>query len=126
MCELGKTLKLCTCSDEIDKSRPYWTLARKVIKQPPENDLVLMGEFTTTKRFDSIEIQSWIIGQLNSSNCFDFDYEPLKGDKLIINLSSRKFEFEYSNQNQAWKPIDEDDPFLTKVKRVVQAKGYIC
>ena len=39
MCEVGKTLKLCTCSDKIDKNKPYWTLARK-------------GQKATTWRFN--------------------------------------------------------------------------
>jgi hypothetical protein len=33
MCEAVNALKLCTCSDKIDKSKPYWTLAQKTIKQ---------------------------------------------------------------------------------------------
>ena len=35
----------------------------------------------------------WLETQLNSSNCFDFNYEPFSEDKLIIHLDDYKFSF---------------------------------
>jgi len=127
MCETGRTLKLCTCSDKIDKSQPHWTLARKTIKQPTV-ETVTMGSYMPPEFHadtDFTKTQSWIVSQLNTQRCFDFDYEPFKDDKLVIRLLSDTFEFEYSDQAQAWQGIDSDDPFLEKIKRSVQAKGYV-
>jgi len=127
MCEASKTLKLCTCSDNIDKTQPHWTLARKTIKQPTV-ETVMMGSYISPTLFvDTFftKTQSWIVNQLNNHPCFDFDYEPFKNDKLVIRLPSGMYEFEYSGNTQTWREIDSDDPFLEKVKRSVQAKGYI-
>jgi len=127
MCEARKTLKLCTCSDKIDKSQPYWTLARKTIKQPTV-ETVTMGSYMPPDfqaDADSTKTQLWIVDQLNTQLCFDFDYEPFKNDKLVIRLPSGTYELEYSDMAQAWEEIDSDDPFLEKVKRSVQARGYV-
>jgi len=127
MCEASKTLKLCTCRDNIDKTQPHWTLARKTIKQPTV-ETVTMGSYTPPELHadtDFTKTQSWIVNQLNTQHCFDFDYEPFKNDKLVIRLPSGTYELEYSDMAQAWEEIDSDDPFLEKVKRSVQARGYV-
>jgi len=133
MCVTGKTIKLCTCSDKIDKSRPYWTLARKTIKQPQGEPLI--GRFlepeiengnTLIMLFDSVNTREqtimWLCNELKQP-CFDFNYEPMAEDKLVINLPSDSFEFVYCD-NQ-WQPIELLYPFDSSAKRSVQAKGYV-
>lgn len=126
MCEITKTLKLCTCSDKVDKSKPYWTLARKTIKQPDTE--VIMGEYLPSDSFfdhDFVQAEEWLLSQLNNHKCFDFNYAPFQEDKLLIHLDKYKFGFVYSAQKQSWEAIDLESPFLEKTKRSVQAKGYI-
>ena len=33
MCDLNGPFKLCTCSSEIDRSKPHWVLYRNVVKE---------------------------------------------------------------------------------------------
>lgn len=127
MCESGKALKLCTCNDKIDKSKPYWTLARKTIKQN-EPELLLVGLYMPPDTYFDEELnktKEWLEAQLNNSNCFDFNYEPLEEDKLVIHLSEHKFKFIYSQNPSGWQIHDCENPFLPSVKRSVQAKGYV-
>lgn len=133
MCIAGKTLKLCTCSDKINKSRPYWTLARKNIKQSQGEPL--MGSFTEPtiedgnkliQVFDSVDTKEqiimWLCNELEQS-CFDFDYEPMAEDKLVINLPSGSLEFVY--RYNKWQSIELFYSFDSSAKRSVQAKGYV-
>jgi len=126
MCKTAKTLKLCTCNDKIDKSKPYWTLARKTIKQP--NTEVIMGEYLPSYSYcddDFSQTEEWLLSQINEHQCFDFDYSPFQEDKLLVYLAGNKFGFVYSAQEQSWEAMDLDSPFLEKIKRSVQAKGYV-
>ena len=126
MCEISKTLKLCTCSDTIDKSKPYWTLARKTIKQP--NTEVIIGEYLPSYSYcegDFAQTEEWLLSQINEHQCFDFDYSPFQEDKLLIHLVENKFGFVYSAQEQSWEAIDLGSPFLEKIKRSAQATGYV-
>tara|TARA_R110000765_G_scaffold426577_1_gene542703 strand:- start:756 stop:1067 length:312 start_codon:yes stop_codon:yes gene_type:complete len=103
MCKSGTELKLCTCNDKIDKSKPYWTLARKTIKQN-EPELLLVGLYMPPNTYFDEELnktKEWLETQLNNSNCFDFNYEPLEEDKLVIHLNEHKFEFVYSQNLSA-------------------------
>lgn len=133
MCIAGKTLKLCTCSDKIDKSRPYWTLTRKTIKQPQGEPL--MGSFTEPtiedgnkliQVFDSVDTKEqiimWLCNELERS-CFDFDYEPMAEDKLVIHFPSDSLEFVY--RYNKWQSIELLYSFDSSAKRSVQAKGYV-
>jgi len=126
MCKTGKTLKLCTCSDKIDKSKPHWTLARKTIKQPDTE--VIMGMYMPSESFcdrNFAQTEEWLLSQINEYQCFDFNYSPFPEDKLLINLGEDEFGFVYSLHEQAWEAIDLDYPFSEKIKRSVQAKGYV-
>jgi hypothetical protein len=127
MCEAGKALKLCICNNKIDKSKPYWTLARKTIKQNvPE--LALVGLYMPPDSyFDEgfNQTNQWLAAQLNNANCFDFNYAPLEDDKLVMHLAKHKFEFVYSQNPSQWQMHDSENPFLPSIKRSVQAKGCV-
>lgn len=127
MCKRKETLKLCTCVDELDTSKPYWTLSRKTIKQN-EPEIVTMGiylppDFSFDEEF--IQDSEWLEAQLNVTNCFDFEYAPLDEDELVIYLDSYQFAFVYSQRLLAWFMQEPENPFLQSVKREVQAMGYL-
>ena len=127
MCKLGKTLKLCTCSDKIDKKKPYWTLARKTIKQY-EQTYEINGHWELSHTDDDdtlLKINNWLLEQLNNEQCFDFKYEPLDEDKLIINKDGLKHEFLYSSECNSWCEFGEENPFKFPTKRSVAVKGYV-
>jgi hypothetical protein len=98
MCESENALKLCTCNDKIDKSKPYWTLARKIIRQN-EQELLLVGLYMPSDLYCDERVnqtKKWLVVQLNNTNCFDFNYTPFENDKLMIHLNEQEFEFFYS------------------------------
>ena len=116
MCIIDATLKLCTCSDKIDTSQPHWRLYRKTIIQP-DFELHPVGKVSYLEASLGSDM---LIHELNQRNCFDFDYEPLKDDKLIINLITEKLEFVFKNYR--W---EVDTPSFEKITRSMQAKGYL-
>ena len=101
-------------------------MARKTIKQP--NVEVIMGMCTRSELYfnrDFVQTEEWLLSQINHHQCFDFNYEPFQEDKLTIHLSDYKFGFLYSVQERSWEAIDLDATYLEKIKRSVQAKGYV-
>lgn len=105
MCEVGKKLKLCTCLTDKDlevfeahqklkhllkqsisaTSKPItWTLHRYIGKVD-NSDLVVMGmlDMPSEKLLNSLS-NEYVLSQINSCNCFDFDYTPTEGDNLKI------------------------------------------
>ena len=63
-----------------------------------------------------------LLEQLNLRNCFDFDYQALDEDKLVVKLTSEKLEFVYDGEDKCWK---RDIPDFLETKRTMQAKGYV-
>jgi len=119
MCELDSNLKLCTCSEKIDTNQPHWRLYRKTIIQPTQDfhvvGMIINPIDSSLSAFDLLE-------QLNLRNCFDFDYQPLDDDKLVVKLTSEKLEFVYDGENMCWVT---DTPHFQEIRRTMQAKGYV-
>jgi hypothetical protein len=128
MCDIGKTLKLCTCEDKIDKSKPYWTLSRKTVlqeKQPIILGMYIGPDYKSSEYMEKQIISQSILRQLNERCCFDFSNLPFDKDKLAIYLNRRKFEFTYSDSDKKWD-VNSESPFKdNEVTRSVQAKGYV-
>jgi hypothetical protein len=81
MCKQNERLTLCTCEDESEPDRPVlkWKLYKATGPRyqmgravPPPDTL---GQGFTADR---------VLKDLNSGNCFDFDYVPVDGDSLTI------------------------------------------
>ena len=118
MCIIDGSLKLCTCSGKIDTKQPHWRLYRKTIIQPV-SDVMTIGLFALPI-FSVTE--DLLIEQLNQRNCFDFNYQPLDEDKLLVQLSLETLEFEYDGEDSCWR---RKAPTFEETKRRMQAKGYI-
>ncbi len=85
MCEISKTLKLCTCSDKIDKSKPYWRLARKTVKQADIE--VIMGEYMPSYSFSDVgfvQTGEWLLSLLNDRWCFNLKQEKKALMQLLL------------------------------------------
>ncbi len=81
MCNLKGPFKLCTCSgDNIDKSKPYWILRRRIVSEP---DWTVIGSTPIKPIPWGIDID-FVRKQLNSGNVFDFDYKPRRNDELTF------------------------------------------
>lgn len=119
MCNIDEHLKLCTCHEKIDNTLPHWRLYRKTIIQP-EYDFDIVGLMIEPMDFS---LNAFVLlEQLNLRNCFDFDYQPLDEDKLLVKFTSEKLEFVYDGDNKCWERYIPD---FQETKRTMQAKGYV-
>jgi hypothetical protein len=101
MCDLDKEFKMCTCKS-VDPKLSHWKLIR--FDQEPNKVMGIIGEIDE-KRQNFAEM---LKTELNSRNCFDFDYTPQNNDRLIFQIKSGKygrticFEYHESYGNSWW------------------------
>ena len=55
MCEGTQTLKFCTCSSKIDRTKDHWLLSRKHAVQPFDNLTYLVGMIESPYDIDLYE-----------------------------------------------------------------------
>ena len=131
MCDLNGPFRLCSCSDEIDYTKPHWILRMNSINDDVET-MVTIGMMMPLNLINKIERRK-ILRRLNTVNVFDFDYTPSENDQLELNLEEEdgyifnfkkgkwvfeewygeRQEFEYKNQKEG---IIESLP--SKLKKV--------
>ena len=83
MCDLNGPFRLCTCSEDIDYSKPHWIL-RMNNSSEGEDMMVTIGMMIPSNLIDKIERRK-ILRRLNTINIFDFDYSPSENDQLELN-----------------------------------------
>jgi hypothetical protein len=83
MCDLNGPFKLCTCSTEIDYSKPHWILKTNPVKNE-EFLNIIEGMMIPPNLIDKIERRK-VLRRLNSFNVFDFEYTPSENDQLELN-----------------------------------------
>ena len=131
MCDLNGPFRLCTCSSEIDYTKPHWILRINSVNNG-EEIMVTIGMMIPPNLINKIERRK-ILRRLNTVNVFDFDYSPSENDQLELNLEEEDGytfnfkkgkwvfeewygehqEFEYNNQKEG---IIESLP--SKLKKV--------
>ena len=84
MCDLNGPFRLCTCSDDVDYTKPHWILRMNSINDDVET-MVTIGIITPINLIDKIERRK-ILRRLNTVNVFDFEYAPSENDQLELNL----------------------------------------
>ncbi len=90
MCNTSDVYKLCTCEGDLNKADTIWTLTRFV----GLSELEIMGSIMPPSDvFDNGISSDKLLAQMNSGNCFDFDYIPSEKDSLHV--SSQKSGYEY-------------------------------
>lgn len=97
MCGLGKKMVFCTCEDGTNgkKIEGYeWSLIRYI----GSKETNVRGKIMSPSKDlgNNIEIES-ILLDLNSRNCFDFEYQPQEMDRLQINTSGNHSRYKYFN-----------------------------
>ena len=125
MCEVFQEYKLCTCSDKIDKSKPYWVL-NKGIPKKDERGFSILGTLIYSEEEILREItEDRLLLDLNSKNIFDFDYRPTEND--ILKLFDGKFNYHFIYSNDKWRIFDKspfsDEKHLFKLRQ--KKKGFI-
>lgn len=92
MCELKNSFKLCTCTSELDISKPHWTLER-CKRNLKEMELFQIGMFPADYHWNMIDI----LDSLNGGHPFDFDYKPKQRDTLTLEFKKGTFHLIYTS-----------------------------
>ena len=94
MCDLNGPFRLCSCSSNVDYTKPHWIL-RINSKNERIDASVMIGIMTPLNLIDKIERRK-ILRRLNTINVFDFEYLPSENDQLELNFEEEdgyKFTF---------------------------------
>lgn len=83
MCDLNGPFKLCSCSSDVDYSKPHWILKTNPIRNE-EYLVVIEGMMIPPNLIDKIERRK-VLRRLNTINVFDFEYTPSENDQLELN-----------------------------------------
>ena len=134
MCDFSTGIKFCTCKNQMtsqDNTLSYWTLKR-YFGQDWLN-LEIGRCHIASYNQDEQEIADWILYHLNLSviksniesndeSCFDFDYQPVAGDTLNLQIKQNNNNFalniplklEFIFKNQQWQQSLEISNHLNK------------
>mgnify|MGYP000383064652 CR=1 FL=1 len=122
MCDVNGPFKLCTCSEKIDKKKPYWVL--KSNKQKGE-EFGVLGMFSQPNPVFTPILRRNILRRLNSvKSIFDFEYTPKEKD--LLKLCGEYDEYYCEFINGKWRWIENFD-YIGKEegKFKNKSKGYI-
>ena len=100
MCDLNGPFRLCSCSEDIDYSKPHWILRMNNINDGEEM-MVTIGMMTPINLIDKIERRK-ILRRLNTINVFDFEYNPKDNDQLELNFEEYDG-YKFTFKNGKWK-----------------------
>ncbi len=131
MCRFEKGFILCKCevlpsrksgrkSNVPDTKIEYiWTLYKHLGANPE----IEMGRYEFPKSDIGQGLTAdFVVSQLNSRNCFDFEYSPNEGDNLLINDSRyANGRLEFLFRDEQWI-VDFYDPFSELTEMVFEGK----
>lgn len=100
MCDLNGPFRLCTCSDDVDYTKPHWILRMNSINDHVET-MVTFGMMMPLNLINNIERRK-ILRRLNTVNVFDFEYTPSENDQLELNLEEEDG-YKFTFKNGKWK-----------------------
>ena len=120
MCKDLREYKLCTCSSKIDKTKPYWVLSKRI---PVLITLDIVGTLITPDE-QFLLTEDRLLFDLNSKNIFDFDYQPLENDILIVFDGVFTYEFIYK-KNELYYKWEAHKYFYPNFDTFQKKEGYI-
>lgn len=136
MCEIDNKLKFCTCLEEedIELINFHKSLDKFYKKQLPNSkepfswvlyeymgseDSGMMGLLNMpSEKLGSSLTEEFVLSQINSEDCYDFDYKPKEGDNLQINFQRNKYWTEFMSfiyRNDKWE-ADMYNSFIEKTE----------
>lgn len=122
MCDVNGQFKLCTCSEKVDKSKPYWVLKSN---RHDEVEHCVVGQFSQPNPLFTPILRKNILRRLNSvKSIFDFDYTPKERDLLKLCGEYDEYYCEFKEGKWRWL---ENFEYLGKKrgKYINKQKGYI-
>lgn len=122
MCDVNGQFKLCTCSEKVDKSKPYWVLKSN---RHDEVEYCVVGQFSQPNPLFTPILRRNILRRLNTvKSIFDFDYTPKERDLLKLCGEYDEYYCEFKGGKWRWL---ENFEYLGKKsgKFRNKLKGYI-
>ena len=122
MCDVNGQFKLCTCSEKIDKKKPYWVLKSN---RKDEEETDVLGMFSQPNPLFTPILRKNILRRLNSvKSIFDFEYNPEERDLLKLYGEYDEYYCEYTDGKWKWL---ENFEYVGKEegKFKNKSKGYI-
>ena len=111
MCSPTTYVKLCTCGpDDVDPAASWFLY---IMEGQAEDRLAhAVGSFVLPKYLPVVQtlLEQRIAGDLNTHNCFDFDYKPSEEDLLQVRLDDQELWFRFTAQH--WEPTDMTMAFV--------------
>ena len=120
MCKDLREYKLCTCSSKIDKTKPYWVLSKRI---PALITLDVVGTLIMPDE-QFLLTEDRLLFDLNSKNIFDFDYQPLENDILIVFDGEFTYEFIYI-KNELYYKWESSKHVKSTFEPFQKKEGYI-
>lgn len=128
MCDFSQGFILCKCNDpktivHNKKSRKAkklqfveygWDLFK--YKGPNEDHEIGQYKFPVSSLGEKLKA-AFVVEQLNSRNCFDFDYEPSEGDNLMMRIVNQPDRMEFIFESGKWKE-DHYSPFVDEIEKI--------
>ena len=122
MCDVNGPFILCTCSEKIDKKKPYWVLKSN---RKDEEETDVLGMFSQPNPLFTPILRKNILRRLNSvKSIFDFEYNPEERDLLKLYGEYDEYYCEYTDGKWKWL---ENFEYVGKEegKFKNKSKGYI-
>ena len=122
MCDVNGPFKLCTCSEKINKKKPYWVLKSN---RKDEEETDVLGMFSQPNPLFTPILRKNILRRLNSvKSIFDFEYNPEERDLLKLYGEYDEYYCEYTDGKWKWL---ENFEYVGKEegKFKNKSKGYI-
>jgi hypothetical protein len=136
MCEINNKLIFCTCLEiketelinlhkrldkfykkQLPKSKEPFSWILYEYKGQEYSGMEGMLNMPSDKIGFSLT-EEFVLNQINSENCFDFNYNPKEGDNLQINFQRNKYWVEFLSfiyRNNIWE-VDSYNAFIEKTE----------
>ena len=100
MCDVNGQFKLCTCSEKVDKKKPYWVLKSN---REDNEEHCIVGQFSQPNVLFTPIVRRNIIRRLNTvKSVFDFDYTPKERDLLKLCGEYDEYYCEFNEGKWRW------------------------
>ena len=122
MCDVNGQFKLCTCSEKVDKKKPYWVLKSN---REDNEEHCIVGQFSQPNVLFTPIVRRNILRRLNTiKSIFDFDYTPTERDLLKLCGEYDEYYCEFKGGKWIWL---ENFTYLEKKDGEYRnkTKGYI-
>jgi hypothetical protein len=122
MCDLQSSFKLCSCSNAIDLTQPFWELKYETkISESFVMGVYLFNKKEKEKYVVSDELQRITLKLNESDNPFDFPYSPNEGD--LLNIFDGKNIFRFNQTGYEWIPLTDDYTRRYRYSKVLYSKS---